>query len=190
MYVVFSNKGSRHCSATVRITGDVTVSAASSPYLSMLRDCKCLVSSNQVTSLSTHTLSRFYGYGTPLFLNFLIRRAPPRSALHSRCRRNRVRFTSRTRSSVYSLQHWECGLQRPWRLSKISPGAGKASSARRHASPVTPYGTNATVTPSSATSCQGDDVRGWVHIGCVWRAQGRLLRCIVVEAESVSSSST
>ena len=27
----------------VRITGDVTVSALSSPYLSMLRDCKCLV---------------------------------------------------------------------------------------------------------------------------------------------------
>ena len=28
---------------TVRITGEVTVSALSSPYLSMLRDCKCLV---------------------------------------------------------------------------------------------------------------------------------------------------
>ena len=27
----------------VRITGEVTVSALSSPYLSMLRDCKCLV---------------------------------------------------------------------------------------------------------------------------------------------------
>eukprot|EP00964_Phaeocystis_antarctica_P025246 scaffold14168_cov64-Phaeocystis_antarctica.AAC.12 len=50
----------------------------------------------------------------------------------------------------------EGGLQRPWRLSKISPGAGKASSARRHAPSVTPFGTNATVTPSSATSCQGD----------------------------------
>ena len=107
--------------------------------------------------------------------------APPGSALHSHCTRNCVRFTLRTRS--IGLQHGECGLQRPWRLSKISPGAGKASSARRHASPVTPYGTNATVTPSSATSCQDDDVRGWVHIGCVWRAQGRLLRCIVVEAE-------